>query len=69
MSAKSVTLGQSCVDQAPELTAKAKFTAAECDECGAMIKRQQDEKACPKCSGYFHKGDCYRGHCDKQHRN
>lgn len=49
--------------------AKPEFTAAECDECGATIERQQDEKACPKCSGYFHKGDCYRGHCDKQHRN
>lgn len=44
------------------------FVSAECDECGDMILRRADEKACPKCSGYFHKGDCYHNHVEKQHR-
>ena len=45
-----------------------KFISAECGECGAAIERKADEKPCPKCSGYFHKGDCYRNHVEKQHR-
>lgn len=45
------------------------FTAAECDGCGDLINTREDEKPCPKCSGYFHKGDCYRNHVEKEHRN
>lgn len=44
------------------------FTAAECDGCGDVIKTKADEKPCPKCSGYFHKGNCYKDHVEKEHR-
>lgn len=44
------------------------FTAAECDGCGDTIETKAEEKACPKCSGYFHKGECYRNHVEKEHR-
>lgn len=47
---------------------KPDFIAAECDGCGDMIERPEDEKPCPKCSGYFHKGDCYRDHMEKEHQ-
>jgi hypothetical protein len=45
------------------------FIAAECDGCGSMIERREDQKACPKCSGYFHKGNCYHAHYEREHRN
>jgi hypothetical protein len=28
-----------------------------------------DEKACPRCSGYFHKKGCYHDHYEKEHRS
>jgi hypothetical protein len=45
------------------------FIAAECDYCGDIIECKADENPCPKCSGYFHKGDCYLNHVEKEHRS
>lgn len=47
---------------------KPPFIIAECDGCRDDIKEKKDEKACPKCSGYFHKGECYYTHYEQQHR-
>lgn len=44
------------------------FIAAECDHCGDIIERKADEKPCPKCSAFCHKGQCYREHVEKEHR-
>ena len=51
------------------IAAREPFIAAECDGCGSVIERREDQKACPKCSGYFHKGNCYHAHYEREHRN
>lgn len=43
------------------------FVQAECDACGDQIEKRSDQIACRQCSGYFHRGDCYIGHMEKQH--
>lgn len=47
---------------------EANFIAAECDECGEMIKSKKEEKPCPECSHYLHKGECFKSHYEKYHK-